>query len=112
MSAPRPVKLVIDHAIRENRRWEWLCFVMTATFAASGVGVLIAGAVTGNGLVSLAGAVAAGLFWPAFQAAERLRRANMAIRMMEIPLRNAKTADEAADAIREAFLRVVPKEGP
>ena len=102
-SRPRVAKLVIDQAIRENRRWEWVCLGMTVGFAAVGLGVLIVGAANGDGLIALSGAVTSGLFWPAFRAADDIRRANIAIRLMEIPLSRARTADQAAETIRQMY---------
>lgn len=106
---PRPARDVIDDAIRENRYWEWLCGVLVVTFVVVGVGVIVHGAWVQNSGVSIAGSIAAALFWPALQNAVAIRRANIAIRLLEVPLGHAKTTQQAADAIREAFLTNYPK---
>jgi hypothetical protein len=64
MAEARTPKLVIDQAIRENRRPEILCYVFATLFVLSGVFTLVWGAVAGNGLVSLAGSVASISFFP------------------------------------------------
>jgi hypothetical protein len=68
------------------------------------------GAVDGNGGVSVAGAVASIFFFPALAAARAIREDNMAIRLLEIALDKASTADEAAKALNEAFTRLFVEE--
>jgi hypothetical protein len=101
--APRTAREVIDVAIRENRPWEWVSFGLTIGFAVVGLVVLGVGAYQGNGLVALAGSVAGALFWPALRNAVAIRRANIGIRLLEVHLAYAKTAQQAADAIRQAM---------
>ena len=103
MTAPRDVHLVIDQAIRENRFGEQLCYGFAIVFVLVGVVVVIWGAVIGQGLVSLAGSVSGGLFWPALKQARLIRETNIAIRLLEIPLARAGNAKAAAEAIRDAF---------
>ncbi len=60
----------------------------------------------GNGVVSVAGTVASVFFYPAMAAARSIREDNMAIRLLEIALDKASSADEAAKALSDAFLRL------
>jgi hypothetical protein len=106
MAEPRTPKLVIDQAIRENRRPEFLCYCFAALFVIAGLFTLVWGAVAGNGVISVAGAVASIFFFPALAAARSIREDNMAIRMLEIALDKASTSDEAAKALNEAFTRL------
>jgi len=49
---------------------------------------------------------ATALIFPAFREARGIRRQNIAIRLLEAPLRMAKTSEEAANAINKAFEQV------
>jgi hypothetical protein len=102
----RTAQEVIDQAIHENRFGEWLCYGFAIVFVLVGVGVLIAGAVLGHGLVSLAGSLASVLFWPAMSEARQIRKENIAIRLLEAPLGMAATAQAAAEALRDVFVAV------
>jgi hypothetical protein len=106
MAEPRTPKLVIDQAIRENRRAEYLCYVFAVAFVAGGLFALVWGAVTGGGVVAAVGTIASVLFYPALAAAREIREDNMAIRLLEIALDKATTADEAAKALNDAFTRL------
>jgi hypothetical protein len=112
MTEPRTPQLVINQAIRENRPAEYTCYTLIGVFTLVGVGVIIWGAVTGAGLVALAGAVASGLFWPALSNAVNIRKENIAIRLLEIPLSRSETGLEAAVALREILLEVIAKRRP
>jgi hypothetical protein len=113
MPTPTSARSLIDRAIRENRPGEYLCYGLAVVFVFIGIGVLIGGALSGNGVVSLAGTVSSILFWPAMREARQIRRENLAIRFLEAPLPEATTAAEAAKAIRDAFTSVFggPKGG-
>jgi hypothetical protein len=112
MSSPQPrtAQQIIDQAVRENRAAEWLCYILIAVFALTGVSVIIWGTMLGQGGVALAGGVASALVWPALRQLVAIRKTNMAIRLLEIPLAQAKTAGQAADSLRKAFLETfVPR---
>jgi hypothetical protein len=83
MPTPTSARSLIDRAIRENRPGEYLCYGLAVVFVFIGIGVLIGGALAGNGLVSLAGTVSSILFWPAMREARQIRRENLAIRLLE-----------------------------
>ncbi len=97
---------MIDQAIKENRFGEWLCYSFASIFVLVGVTVIIAGAVQGEGFVSIAGSIASVLFWPAMLQARQIRKENMAIRLLEAPLSLAATAEAAADMLQKNFIAV------
>jgi hypothetical protein len=112
MSAQRTAKEVIDQALRENRLGERLCYALAVVFVTVGVGVIVWGAASEQGVVAVAGSIASILFWPAMREARQIRKENIAIRLLEAPLSMAGTADAAAKALKDAFTSVfVPKKG-
>jgi hypothetical protein len=106
MADPRTPKLVIDQAIRENRRPEFLCYCFAMLFVLAGLFSLVWGAVNLDGFVALCGTVASVFFYPALAAARSIREDNMAIRMLEVALDKASTTEEAARALSDAFTRL------
>ena len=113
MAEPRSAKLVIDQAIRDNRPWEWLCFVSSAVLVALGVSVIVRAMVSDqSAVVTVTGAIASALFWPALGMGQRVRKENQAIRLLEVPLTKAKTEEAAANMLREMFQQIyVEKKG-
>lgn len=103
MAKPRDPRQVIDAALAENRYAETLCYFLSALFAVGGLIALLVGAFRGEGVVALAGAVGAGLFWPALKYAKGIREQNVFLRTLEIPLALATTAEEAMKLIQQAF---------
>jgi hypothetical protein len=99
----RSAQEVIDTAIRENRSNEYLLYAFALLFVALGTGSFIYSIWTGHWALSIGSAIESGLFYPALSTIQRVRRENQKIRMLEIPLTNAKTADEAALALTKAF---------
>lgn len=105
--APRSAKEVIDQLIRENLWWEWLCFIAACLFLLIGVGVIIrAMLVDQSNVLTIVGGACNFLLWPSLAHAQRIRKENQAIRLLEIPLSKAVTAEKAADMIREMFVAV------
>lgn len=101
---PRTAKQVIDQAIGDNKLNEYLLYGFASVLVLTGVAVLVVGAFRGEGLVALAGGISSALFIPAMNEARKIRRENIAIRLLERPLSMAETAHEAADALKEFFL--------
>jgi hypothetical protein len=62
----------------------------------------------GQQIIAASGAVATGLFYPAMRLARGIRQQNMAIRLLEIPLTNSRTAEEAAKILQEFFASTIP----
>jgi hypothetical protein len=81
-----------------------LLYGYASVFVLSGVTPLIGGMVRGEGVISLAGGIASALFYPAVRQAGKIRRENIAIRLLERPLSMADTSRDAADALREFFV--------
>jgi hypothetical protein len=98
---------VINQAIGENRFGEYLLYTFAAVFVGAGVAVLIAGLLQKEGLLALAGGIAGSLFWPAMESARKIRKENIAIRLIEYPLGRAESAREAAIALREFFSKAL-----
>jgi hypothetical protein len=106
MAEPRTPKLVIDQAIRDNRLPELLCYGFSAIFVVAGVFTLIVGAFTSDAVVAICGTVSSSFFFPALASARSIREDNMAIRLLEISLDKAATAEQAAQALSDAFTRL------
>lgn len=97
---------VINQCISENRAAEILLYVFATVVLAVGVFTLIKGVMSGQGMTALAGAISSSLFVPAMSYAKRIRKENMAIRLLEIPLTRADNAHDAAEAIKETFSKL------
>jgi hypothetical protein len=110
--APRTAKQVIDQAIRDNKISEWLLYAYASLFVAGGITAILWGMIIGEGIVSLAGSIAGILFYPAIRQAREIRRENIAIRLLEVPLSLSHSTQEAADALREFFLSTLVKRSP
>jgi hypothetical protein len=101
----RTVTEVINQAIQENRRPEYLLYAFACIFVLTGE-VLIGWALYSSlPLISVVGAALNGLAWPAYNGIKQLRAENLMLRMLEIPLSKTKTADEAANMLTERFAR-------
>ena len=77
-------RFIIGQAIKENRtsRWLlWLLYAFAVIFVLTGITTLVVGIVSGQAIVSVAGAVTSCLFWPAIRVAVRIRRENLAPRI-------------------------------
>ena len=111
MADPRTARQVIDQAIKENRFGEWLCYGFAITFVAVGVGVIAWSLFAGLPVSTFIGGVISALFYPAIHAARQIRKENLAIRLLELPLSRAGTAQAAANALREAFVEIFISEG-
>jgi hypothetical protein len=99
----RTVTDVINHAIEENRRQEYLLYTFACIFVLTGE-VLIGWSLYSHlPLMSFAGAALNGLAWPAYNGIKQLRAENLMLRMLEIPLSKTKTADEAGKMLTERF---------
>lgn len=99
----RTAKEIIDEAISENRFGERLLYGFAIAFVSVGLSVLIWGAMTRAPMISLAGAISSGFFWPAMRSARQTRKESIAIRLLEAPLSRADTAREAAEMLHRLF---------
>lgn len=100
---PRTAKQVIDQAIKDNRRSGVLLFGLLTAYALAGLAALAWGVVKGEAIPTIAGAISGFLLWPAISQAREVRRENLAIRMMGVPLGMAASAEEATNSVREIF---------
>ena len=90
---------VIDTAIKENRFWERLIYIFAITFVLIGITLIAISIINKNVISGVLGWVSSALFIPAMESARRTRKENIAIRLLEVPLSNASTAEEAATAL-------------
>jgi hypothetical protein len=90
----------------ENRPAEYLCYLFAVVFVMAGTVVLVVGLVRSEGLIALAGGVSNILFWPAMAQARAIRKENMVLRTLEVPLSAAANAEAAAETLRKVFAEV------
>ena len=95
----RTAKSVIDQAIKDNRKSEWLLYGFAILFVLVGVFILVWGILKTEPISAVVGLISSGLFWPAMSSARRTRKENIAIRLLEAPLSRADTAKEAAEML-------------
>lgn len=101
----RTAEEVIDQAIRENRFGEWLLYGFAILFACTGVALMIISALRdGSQLSGILGLISGALCVPAIRSTRRTRQESIAIRLLQVPLKQADTAKEAAEAIRIVFV--------
>jgi hypothetical protein len=100
---PRTPRSVINEAIRETAGWDTLCWWGVVFFGLIRGATILGGLLTANVWVSVVGIVPSALCWPAVSYAISIRRANVALRLMELALNNTSSADEALLAINRAF---------
>lgn len=94
---------VINAAIGENRLNEYILYALAILFAVLGTGAFIFFLWSRQFALSIGAALESGLFYPAMRQVQKTRTQNQIIRMLEIPLNNAKTADEAAASLHHVF---------
>ena len=107
----RTVTEVINQAIQENRWPEYLLYAFACIFVLTGEALIGWSLYSRLPLMSFAGAALNGLAWPAYNGIKRLRAENLMLRMLEIPLSKAKTADEAAKMLTERFTHYFKADG-
>ena len=103
--AKRSAQEVIDQLIRENKPNEHTLYALAMLFVGLGTGCFIYSVITGHWALSIGSAIETGLFYPAMNAVQKIRRENQTIRLLELALTNASTAEDAAAAIHKAFLQ-------
>lgn len=93
----------IDQAIREGRPGLYLAYVSIVISLCGGVFGLWEASRNQQPLVAILGGVLSACVWPALQHALKVRQQNVALRLLEIPLNQARSADEMAGLLREFF---------
>ena len=96
--AKRSAQEVIDQLIRENKPNEHTLYAFAMIFVGLGTGCFIYSVITGHWALSIGSAFETGLFYPAMNAVQKIRRENQTIRLLELALTNASTAEDAAAA--------------
>jgi hypothetical protein len=103
MADSRTAKEIIDQAITDNRTGEYHCYRSATIFVLIGVVIIVYGLVIGSWPQTAVGAVVSGMFLLEMRDALEIRRENIALRLMELPLSKATTAKDAAEVIRDVF---------
>lgn len=97
----RTAQEIIDQAISENKHDKMFLYGLTGLFALSGLACLVYGVANGSALNTIAGVVTGSFYIPALNAARQIHKEYIAIRLLESPLSQANTADDAARALQE-----------
>ncbi len=107
LNEARTAKDVIDDAIRENNSAAWLLYSFAVVFVLVGLSVLVLGVINDNDAVSVLGTVASLMFWPSMSAARKTRKENIAIRLLEAPLSQSSTSEDAAAMLHHLFEKIL-----
>lgn len=99
----RSPKDVIDQAIREGRTGLLLAYLSIVVSLTFGVGGLVQASVSQQPLVAVIGGVLSICIWPSMSYALQVRRETIALRLLEIPLSQTRTAEEAAKLLQDFF---------
>jgi len=102
-NGPRHPKLVIDDAINANRGRALYCFILSGILVTVGLFVTIYGVINGKEFTAAVGAFVNVCFWPALNYATKYVKREQMLRLFEIPLSRAGTADSASEMIRDLF---------
>ena len=97
---------VINQAVLENRASENLLYLIALLVVVAGSTALLYGVFSKQSVAAISGAVSSSLFVPAMMFASKIRRENIALRLLEAPLSRADTAKEASEALYEYFIRL------
>ena len=106
---PVGIEMVAEY---RNRKGEVLLYILSTLVVCVGCAALFYGALEKNGFIALAGSIATTMIFPALKFAMEVRRQNFAIRLLEAPLINSDTPEQAAaaiDAITDSFQKVFIK---
>jgi hypothetical protein len=108
---PRNASDVIDQAIRENRKVEIFLWFFATLFVLSGVALVIWSVVQGRALFAILGTIQAALLSLTLSGALRIRKENLMIRMLKMPLSQAPTATETADMLKRIYVQLQSPSG-
>lgn len=106
------VQDVINRAIRENRTAEILLYCFTVLFVVVGAVVIIWSLIRNSPATGAVGVASSVLFVPGITNARRIRKENLMIRLMEVPLTRAETADDAARIVTLLFQQSLQEPPP
>jgi len=99
----RTAREIINQAIAENRVPEFMLYGYAYLFVFTGEALIALAIYDRSSVVAIAGVALNGLAWPAYRATRAIRAENLMLRMLEVPLMKARTADEAATMLTEMF---------
>jgi hypothetical protein len=99
----RTVRDIIDQAIAENRIPEYILYTFACLFVLTGEALIAVAIYNKVGMDAVLGVALNGLAWPAYRATRAIRAENLMLRMLEVPLMKAQTADEAAKMLADTF---------
>jgi hypothetical protein len=101
----RSVTEIINQAIAENRKSEFLLYIYSTVLVLAGSVALLCGVWAQQPITMVAGVCSDALFIPAMHYARRIRKENMSIRLLEAALIRSDTATEAAQALAQHFIQ-------
>jgi hypothetical protein len=99
----RPAHEIIDNAVAENRNNEYILYAfMIVSFC---IGLIVIGwaLIGGHPIATLGGAIESLLTVPAITNIRAIRRENMRLRLLEVPLASTNSPDEACAIILKIF---------
>ena len=99
----RTVRDIINQAIAENRTPEYLLYAFATIFVLTGEALIARSVYNHDRLHGMIGIALNALAWPAYHATRAIRTQNLMLRMLEVPLSKARTADEAARMLADTF---------
>ena len=100
----RSASQVINEAVSENRKPEWLLYGVAIGSVLTGQLLIVSSIYSNVPIWTLPGLAMNLLAWPAYREARALRAESLRLRLLEIPLSKAQTADEAAQML-DTFTR-------
>lgn len=96
---------VIDAAIKENRKIDWLCYPLCVAFAGIAIAACVAVVVYDKAWATWLGSSAViGCSW-LFAAATALWKSNTALRILEASLSDQKEAAKTFQMLRDVYVR-------
>ena len=101
---PRTPREVIDAAITDNKRWEWVSYAILIAHAVVALGGLVFGICYNQQWTTIGGGVATLGLGGTLYAALATWRANVLLRMLELSLNDPREVRATLAALREAFL--------
>ncbi len=99
----RTSKDVIDQAIRDNRVPEAILYGFACVFVLSSMTLIGLFVWIRMPLAAVSAVALGGLAWLTVRMTQGLRQQNRMLRMLEVPLMKAGTAEEAAEMLTTAF---------
>jgi hypothetical protein len=101
---PRTPQELIDGAISENKKWDWLCFVLVCILSLLAIGGIVYGTIQNQWTAGVGAGVATLGFWPCLQYVREVRRENVALRVLEASLSDPKEAKATFETLRRVYV--------